>query len=147
MSSLRYGMVTLALIAPCLATAQRRPPEAPAQTARQVSGIFRGGTDALPRRLTLCSESCRVENGSAILTETCRPYVDRTQVDTTQPTVTETVLSRPPAAPQCSVSSPMMMIADTSPNCWVSNTRYCRYRPAGRMGFSCSCGSRSGYFG
>ena len=40
-----------------------------------------------------------------------------------------------------------LVVQRYSPYCWIDHTTYCRYNPAGKTGYPCNCGSKSGYFG
>jgi len=47
----------------------------------------------------------------------------------------------------CPARVQMQIIRTKSPNCWIPDGRYCRYKPAGLIGYSCTCGNHSGEFG
>lgn len=141
--------------------------------SRAENTLFQGGQAGQPSRTKTCSQHCERVDGKAVAVTTCHPYIDPAALPKrphatgrrlhreTDATTADAIVS--PAAREratrhdtpvvlalsqsCAISAPMTLIKNTSPNCWVSDDRYCRKPQAGRTGFSCSCGSLSGYYG
>ena len=145
--SLRDGLARTALAALTLAstscaqieTALLQLPGQPVATDGVSGPMSPIGPDA-PHRVKVCSFYCVVQNGVNTQGTSCHPYVHPSQADTLPPAPAI------PAGPRCPTYSPTMYIQPTSPYCWISDDRYCKYSVAGRTGYSCSCGGRSGYF-
>jgi hypothetical protein len=106
-------------------------------------GLLEGGDEdqGQPIRTMDCLSRCVKVDGKDDHYTVCRPHVAAGQTDTLPP------LPPPRSGPQCLPFAPMRIIKKTSPNCWVSDTQYCRYSPERTTGYSCSCRGRSGYFG